>query len=119
MRILRSILAILFGISLIVAAINHFIRPEFYYALTPDYLPKLLVSYVAGIVELILGVGVLIPKYRPRFGLGIMILMCLFLPVHVWDVVRDHPAVGSHTAAMVRLLLQFVLIYWAWFISKK
>ena len=119
MKLARTILAVLFGIFLIIGGINHFVRPEMYDPLIPDYLPKLAVNYIVGIIETVLGVGVLIQKYRPRFGFGIVILMCLFLPVHVWDVVRDNPAMGSHTTAMMRLSLQFVLIYLAWFISKK
>jgi len=119
MKLIRLVFTILFGALLIIAGINHFISPEFYDKLIPDYLPKLPVNYSVGILEIILGIGVLIPRYRSYFAFGIVILMCLFLPVHIWDITRDNPAVGSHNAAMVRLSFQFVLIYWAWFISRK
>ncbi len=119
MKIVKLILAILFGVFLIFGGINHFIKPEMYNPMIPDFLPKLAINYITGVVELILGVVVLIPHYRSKAGLGIAILMCLFLPVHIWDVFRDDPAVGSHSAAMIRLPFQFVLILWAWFISKK
>jgi hypothetical protein len=45
--------------------------------------------------------------------------MIIFLPLHVWDVFRDKPAIGSHQIALIRLPIQFLLIFIGWFISKK
>jgi hypothetical protein len=44
--------------------------------------------------------------------------MLAFLPLHLMDVFKDAPAIGSHKAALVRLPLQFVFILWAWFIYR-
>ena len=44
--------------------------------------------------------------------------MLAFLPVHVWDVFRADPAIGTHGAALVRLPFQFVFILWAWLVAK-
>jgi uncharacterized membrane protein len=46
-------------------------------------------------------------------------MMLAFLPLHILDVFKENPAIGSHEAALVRLPLQFVLILWAWFIKKR
>jgi uncharacterized membrane protein len=51
--------------------------------------------------------------------LGILAMMLVFLPLHIWDIFRENPAIGSHKVALIRLPIQFVLIAWAWFISKK
>jgi hypothetical protein len=45
--------------------------------------------------------------------------MILFLPLHVIDVFRGDPAVGSHQAALIRLPVQFVFIFWAWFCHRN
>jgi uncharacterized membrane protein len=119
MKIIKLILAILFGVFLIMGGINHFRDPNSYNQMIPDFLPKLALNYITGVIELVLGIGVIIPRYRHMSALGIMILMIVFLPIHVWEIFRDDPAIGSHTTALIRLPIQFVLIAWAWFLSKK
>ncbi len=112
--ILRSV----FGAVLIIGGIAHFVVPAMYDPMIPDALPKHLVNYLVGLLELALGSGVFFPRYRSAATLGIFILMIAFLPLHFVDVFRDSPAIGSKALAYVRLPLQFVLIGWAWFIHK-
>lgn len=119
MKTLKPLLTKSFGIFMIFGGILHFAIPDFYNAFIPDTLPKLAVNIAGGIVELGLGIGLFIAKYKQKAALGILVLMLLFLPLHIWDVFRESPAIGSHAAALVRLPLQFVLIGWAWFISRN
>ncbi len=119
MKTVKLILSILFGVFLIMGGFNHFRDPNSYNQMIPDFFPKLAVNYITGVIELVLGFGVIIPRFRHSSALGIMILMILFLPIHVWEVFRDNPTFGSHITAMIRLPIQFVLIAWAWFLSKK
>ncbi len=110
--ILRSAL----GALMILGGITHFMKPEVYAPFIPDVLPTNLTTYLSGVLELALGVGVFIPRFRRMASLGIFILMIAFLPLHVVDVFRDEPAIGSRLLAYVRLPIQFVLIGWAWFV---
>lgn len=119
MKKAKPLLTVLFGILMLVGGTVHFIKPEAYYPIIPDFLPKPLFNYLGGIAELILGIGVFIPRFRPFATLGILLLMILFLPLHIIDVFREHPAIGSKTLAIVRIPLQFILIVWAWFIYKR
>jgi uncharacterized membrane protein len=119
MKNLKLILTYLFGAFMIFGGINHFIKPEMYAPFIPDFLPSLAINYLAGIAEIAVGVGVFIPRFRSMATLGILIMMLVFLPLHVFDVFKENPAIGSHQAALIRLPLQFVLIAWAWFIHKK
>ncbi len=119
MKILKLILTLLFGAFMIFGGVNHFVKPEMYFPFIPDFLPQGAINYVVGILEIILGVGVFIPKFRQVATLGIFLLMLAFLPLHILDVFKENPAIGSHQAALVRLPLQFVLILWAWFIKKR
>ena len=119
MKYVKLLLTLLFGVLLIFAGFNHFLNPEMYAPFIPDFMPKVTVNYLVGIVEVVLGVGVLIPRFRYPAALGILLLMLAFLPLHVWDVFREHPAIGSHQVALIRLPIQFVLIAWAWFISRR
>lgn len=119
MRNIKSVLTILFGLFMVLGGIMHFLKPAMYFPFIPDSLPKNTINYVAGFVEIIAGVGVFIPRFRSVATLGILLLMVGFLPLHILDVFKEHPAIGSHQAALIRLPLQFVLILWAWFIHKK
>lgn len=119
MKARTTLLQSIFGAFLILGGIAHFLKPELYDLMIPDPLPKTAVNYLTGLVELVLGVGVFIPRYRCVATLGIFLLMIAFLPIHVIDAFRDEPAIGSKALAYVRLPLQFVLIGWAWFLHKK
>ena len=111
---LRNIL----GVLMVLAGVQHFRDPAMYGPIIPDALPKDLITYLSGAVELLLGVGLFIRSLRPLAGLGVLILMIVFLPLHLWDVFRDEPAMGSTLLASIRLVLQFVLIGWAWLVYK-
>jgi len=119
MKNIKRILTVLFAVLLIVGGVNHFLNPGIYLPFIPAVLPALLIIYLSGLIEVVLGVGALVPATRSLATQGILILMIIFLPLHVVDVFKDNPAIGSHQAAIIRLPIQFVLIAWAWFISKK
>ena len=118
MKTIKFSLTILFGVFMIVGGINHFLKPAMYFPFIPNFLPKNATNYATGILEVALGIGVFLPQFRHRAAQGIFLLMCIFLPLHIWDVFRDSPAIGNHTLALIRVPVQFLLIYWAWFIGK-
>lgn len=115
MSILKKIVAIFLGLLLIFGGIAHFVSPEFYNGLIPYFLPKTTINYITGFVELILGIGVLIPVYRKKALLGIFTLMIIFLPVHIVDAIKEDPVIGTKVVAYIRILIQFVLIYLPWY----
>lgn len=119
MRYFKLGLTYLMGAFLIFGGVNHFRTPAMYLPFVPDFLPGQFINQASGVLEIILGVGVFIPTFRRMAAYGIFLLMIVFLPLHVWDVFRDKPAIGSHQAALIRLPLQFLLMYVGWFISKK
>jgi uncharacterized membrane protein len=114
----KKFISYLFALILIGAGIMHFVSPTFYFAMIPAVFPPLATVYISGIVEILLGVGLLLPRYQSLAAFGTLVLMVLFLPVHVWDYLKDAPAIGSHLVAGIRILIQFVFIFWAWRIRK-
>ena len=119
MKTLKLILTLLFGAIMLLAGINHFVKPAMYLPFIPEFLPKVTINYLVGIAEIVVGVGAFIPRFRSMATLGILLLMLVFLPLHIIDVYSQTPAIGSHQFALIRLPIQFVLILWAWFIYKK
>ena len=104
---------------MISGAVAHVVVPELYLPVIPDFIPAKLANGAAAVFELVVGLALLIPKYRSWGGLGFMVLMVAFLPLHVWDVFREDPVMGSQAAAGVRLVLQGILIYAGWWIYSS
>ena len=119
MKYLKLGLTFLFGAFMIFGGVNHFLKPEMYYPFIPDFLPQSFITLASGVLEIILGIGAFIPATRPKATMGIFILMIIFLPLHIWDVFKEHPAIGSHLAAIIRVPVQFLFIFITWYISKK
>ena len=110
-------LIVLMAVFMLFAGIMHFIKPRFYNRFIPDFLPKLAVNYFAGLIEILLCVGLLYAPFQELAGKGTLLLMIFFLPLHVLDVWKEKPAIGSKKLAIIRLPIQFLFIAWAWYIS--
>ena len=119
MKYLKLGLTFLFGAFMIFGGINHFLKPEMYYPFIPDFLPQSFITLASGVAEIVLGIGAFIPQTRLIATRGIFILMILFLPLHIWDLFKEHPAIGSHQAAMIRVPVQFLFIFITGYISRK
>lgn len=119
MKKLPTILSYLFTALLIFSAFNHLVQPEFYAPMIPDFIPANLANIASFVVELVIGILLIVPKYRHIGGLGFMLLMIAFMPIHIWDYTKDVPMVGSKTGAIIRLVVQVLFIYGGWWIYKK
>ena len=109
-------LKIIFGIFFSYAGIMHLIKPDFFKHFIPNFLPKRTVNYIFGIIEIALGVGLFFSQSAKEAALGIFILMWFFLPIHLWDLTKERPAIGSKKLAIVRIPLQFLLLYLSYLI---
>ncbi|MDX2285863.1 MAG: hypothetical protein NW241_16970 [Bacteroidia bacterium] len=114
MKSFYLVLTLLFGVLMVAGGISHFVFPEMYDAFLPEFLPRRPLNLLGGAAEIAVGIGVWIPRFRPAAALGILVLMVAFLPLHVIDVFREQPVIGSFQAALIRLPVQLLLIAWAW-----
>jgi uncharacterized membrane protein len=120
MKIVKSVLKRLFGIAFILAGANHFISPPFYLKMMPPILPAhLFLIYLSGIIEIVLGVLLLIPKFTKFAAWGIIALLLAVFPANIYMAIN--PSLFpefSATALYLRLPLQFLLIAWAFWLTK-
>ncbi|GGK38818.1 MULTISPECIES: DoxX family protein [Flavobacteriaceae] len=115
-----NILKIVIALFMIYAGIQHFIKPAFFMPFVPEFLPlKTTIIYASGVAEILVGVLLLIKKYAKIGAIGILVLLFLFLPIHIWDVFAEAPAIGSQKAALIRLPIQFLLIFIVWKIKNS
>jgi uncharacterized membrane protein len=110
--ILKFILAIFFVLS----GFNHFFSTSFYLHIMPSYLPwHLLLVYLSGLVEILLGLLLLIPKFTRIAAWGLIALLIAVFPANVYMAVNPGLYPEYHIAALlIRLPLQVVLIGWAY-----
>ncbi len=123
----RSFSAVLIGGILVLAGINHFRNPGFYYNLVPPWLgiPPESVVYWSGWAEIIIGF-LAFPRITRRWsGWGIVLMLVAFIPAHIHFIQTDHCLGGRCFPAWtgwVRLVVvQPMLIYLVWwsFLSLK
>jgi len=101
----------------ILAGLFHFLKPKAYLRIMPRYLPqpKLLV-YLSGAAEILLGIGLLFEETKNLSIYGIILMLLIFLLVHFYMLSSKKAAAGIPVWALIlRLPLQFVLIWWAYF----
>lgn len=117
--LVQKIFRILIALAMIFAGFSHltFNRVEFQ-AQVPEWLPmsKDLVVILSGIVEMILGLGLLLWKnQRVNFGLALAIFYVLIFPGNISQYIegKDFASLDSDSARLIRLFFQPVLIVWA------
>lgn len=115
---MRTILAYFFATFLIVSAMAHLLKPEIYALMIPDFIPATFANISSFIVELVIGMLLLLPRYRHLGGLGFALLMIAFFPIHVWDYTKEVPMMGSKPLVIVRLIFQVLFIYLGLWIYK-
>ena len=105
------------------AGINHFRAPEFYLPIMPPWLPwhEQLV-FLSGVAELVIGIGLLIPRTRVLAAWGAIALLIAVFPANLHmafaDVPVGDPPQSAGVLRWVRLPLQLVLIAWAWWHTR-
>ena len=101
----------------VVAGIFHFIKPKMYMRIMPNYLPnhKLLV-YLSGVAEIVLGIALCIPSLKNIAIILIIGMLAVFLAVHIYMLTNKKASAGLPLWVLIlRLPLQFFLMYWAYF----
>ena len=115
-----TILKVLLGVLMIFGGIQHFRSPDLYIPFVPSFLPFVyVIIYVTGLLEILFGTALFMRKWSNAGAWGILFLMLLFLPIHVWDVFSKTPAIGCHNAALIRLPVQFILLFFAWKLTNQ
>lgn len=110
----RTLIALLFCAM----GVLHFVTPEPFMKVMPSMLPApYALVLVSGVFEILGGLGVLISRVRCAAGIGLIALLAAVYPVNItmfWRQVQTHPWDITSTVLLLRLPLQFVLIWWVY-----
>lgn len=113
---------IIAGLFLCAGAL-HFIRPGAYVSVMPDYIPwhKAMV-YISGAAEILGAIGIIIPKTQKWAGWGLIVLLIAVFPVNIEMAIMAFQQQGWSLyfwGTLLRLPLQFILIYWIYWACIK
>lgn len=100
----------------ILAGLNHFRAPKMYERIIPPILtsPKI-INVISGLVEVLLGVLLLVPKFSAWAAWGIIILLIAVFPANLYMVTNKKASFGLPKWLLIaRLPLQLLLMYWAY-----
>jgi uncharacterized membrane protein len=112
----------LLGVLMVSAGLYHFVNPEPYLMMMPDYLPghEALV-FISGVFEVLLGAALFVPKFRALAGWGLIALLIAVWPANIYmasEGIQPPGMAMSPTVAWVRVAFQAVFIYWAWAVTR-
>ena len=108
----------------VLAGVNHFINPDFYYPLIPDYLPfHEAINYISGVAEILLGIGVLVNKTRSLSSYLLVAMLVCFIPAHVYflqigSCIESGLCVPEWISWTRLLVIHPLLIVWALSVSR-
>ena len=123
MNSLKTWLAIIFGVAFLRIGLLHFTQPEPFDAIIPPYLPfPRFWTLASGILEILLGLGLMLPKMRQRAALCMALLLVLMYPANLNMWVHDIPFGQTRFETrghIVRLLIQIILILGCLWISRR
>ena len=120
MRILKLILKVLFAILFITAGILHFTTPDFFLRIVPPILPApLFIVYLSGVFEIALGILLLIPKFSRLAAYGLIALLIAVFPANIYMALNPQTFADYNPLMLyLRLPIQFLLIFWAYWFTK-
>ena len=106
----------LLSILFILTGLTHFLKPKIYLRIMPRFLPahRTLV-YLSGLAEILLAAGLLFSETRTAAIYLIILMLFIFLIVHFYMLSSKKAGAGFPVWALIlRIPLQFVLMYWAY-----
>ena len=111
---ITKVLIYVYVIFFIGAGVNHFLNPQFYDAIVPQFIPfPRLVHQIAGVLEIIIPLF-LLTRFRKEAALIMIIFLILIYGANLYVWVNNLPygrTYFSNQQHFVRLLLQILYIY--------
>lgn len=99
----------------LLAGFMHFRIPKFYLKITPPWVPAPeKVNWLVGAIEMLLGIGLLIPSTTKLAAWGVIALLIAVFPANLYHYQLVKRKGKNIWPTLIRLPLQALLIYWAY-----
>ena len=111
---ITKVLIYVYVIFFIGAGVNHFLNPQFYDAIVPQFIPfPRLVHQITGVLEIIIPLF-LLTRFRKEAALIMIVFLILIYGANLYVWVNNLPycrTYFSNQQHFIRLLLQILYIY--------
>ena len=123
MKYIKLITIYFMSISYTYVGVRHFIDPDFFLAIMPNYLPyHLEFVYLSGIAEISFGILLFFKKTRTYAAYGLIILLVCVFPanIHLVESELSQSILGvTKNQTIIRLPFQILFISLAYWHSKN
>ena len=110
----------LLALLMVGAGTLHLVRPDFYLKIMPTYLPlHLELVYLSGVVEMVLGLLLLVPRCSRWAAWGIIVLLIAVFPANIYLYQNQDVLPAPPIMHFLRLPLQGVFILWAYWHTRR
>lgn len=104
-------------------SIGHLVQTEGMVEMLPSWVPeRLTLVYVTGLLELLVAIALISPKWQPRAATTAIIILFAFFPANIYAAINA-VSLGGHqwgpSYLWIRTPLQAILIGWAYFLCLK
>ena len=118
---ITKLLIYVYVVFFISAGVNHFLNPQFYDALVPDFIPfPRLVHQITGVIEIILPLF-LLTRFRKEAALLMIIFLVILYGANLYVWINNLPygrTYFTNQQHFFRFLLQVLYIYITYVIYK-
>ena len=118
---ITKLLIYVYVVFFIVAGVNHFLSPQFYDAIVPDFIPfPRLVHQITGVIEIILPLF-LLTRFRKEAALLMIIFLVILYGANLYVWINNLPygrTYFTNQQHFFRFLLQVLYIYITYVIYK-
>lgn len=118
---ITKLLIYVYVVFFISAGVNHFLNPQFYDAIVPDFIPfPRLVHQITGVIEIILPLF-LLTRFRKEAALLMIIFLVILYGANLYVWVNNLPygrTYFTNQQHFFRFLLQVLYIYISYVIYK-
>lgn len=122
MKKYKRIFQLVFAIAMVAIGALHFTNPEPFVRIVPDYLPYHLgLVYLSGFVEVLGGVGLLIPQISHVAAWTLAILFIAVFPANLYQAIDNIPVAAlPHDPPLIwlRFPFQAFLVALAWWFTR-
>jgi uncharacterized membrane protein len=123
----RTAFRLVLALFMITAGVLHFVVDHLFAQIVPPFLPGAYpIVWISGVFEILLGLLLLVPRYRRLASLGLVALFVAVFPANIYMAVANVQIQGlpagmqqpSELALWLRLPLQFALMAWAYWAGR-
>ena len=111
------------GIAFIYFFVGHIVKTAGMVEMLPPWVPfRIELVYLTGLLELLIGIALFIPRYQPLAAKIAIVVFIVFFPANIYAALNSI-GLGGHEWGPVYLLirgpLQIILIAWAYFLCTR